>query len=197
MREQLHVLVENASLSKETALKKKNLPTAKVDRVENFGGLRYANEGLFSFVERLEYVFRHTLTPELLVMNGSYLIELVYVTMNEEDNVLGIIAQLCEDSVEAEVLAAVMKYITQVYFRMRGKDFARNLMSTDTHSLKQTRRPTLAAASNPIMYKAKRIESKDKDADVNEIEYILFDAAAGNTLTEGKCSVDDSNLLES
>ena len=39
VREQLHVLVENASLSKETALEKNNLPTAKVERVEQFGGL--------------------------------------------------------------------------------------------------------------------------------------------------------------
>ena len=105
-------------------------------------------------------------------MNGSYLIELVYVTMNEEDNVLGIMAQFCEDNVEAEVLAAVVKYITRAYCRMRGKDFARKLMPTGTYSLKQTRRPTLAASSNPAMYKAKRTESKDKNADVNVIEYI-------------------------
>ena len=40
VREQLHVLVENASLSKVSALEKRNIPTAKVETVEQFGGLR-------------------------------------------------------------------------------------------------------------------------------------------------------------
>ena len=79
--------------------------------------------------------------------------------MNEEDNVLGIITQFCEDTVEAEVLATVVKYITQAYCQMRGKDFTRKRMSTDTHLLKKIRRPMLAAASNPTMYTAKRMES--------------------------------------
>ena len=78
-----------------------------------------------------------------------------------------------------------------------GKDFARKLMSTDSNSLKLTRRPTLAAASNPVMYKSKKNVSENTDVDMNAVEYILFDTATGNISTEEKGSVDDSNLLES
>lgn len=67
-REQLHVLVARATFSREVAIKDRNIPTAKVERVELFGGLNYANGDLYSFVERLEFVFKHALTPELLVM---------------------------------------------------------------------------------------------------------------------------------
>ena len=59
-----------------------NLHTTKVERVENFGGLAYANKVFFRFVERLEYIFRKNLTPELLMMNGSSLIDVVYEESN-------------------------------------------------------------------------------------------------------------------
>ena len=44
----------------------------------------YANDTLFSFVKRLEFVLKHTLTPEILTMNGLYLIKLVYESLNTE-----------------------------------------------------------------------------------------------------------------
>jgi len=59
IREQLNVLVSKSSFSRKTALENRNLPTAKVERVENFGGLNYVNKDFFSFVERLYFVFRH------------------------------------------------------------------------------------------------------------------------------------------
>lgn len=43
VRDQLLVLVANASYTRELAVKDNSLPTAKVERVENFGGLNYAN----------------------------------------------------------------------------------------------------------------------------------------------------------
>jgi ribosomal protein L12E/L44/L45/RPP1/RPP2 len=185
--------------------------------VERFGGLRYVNEDFFSFVERLEYVFRNTLTPELLVMNGSCLIQIVYENLNTEDSVLEVIEKFCEENIDPDVIAKVTKYITRTYCRMRGKDFARKLMSKDTNSLKQSRRPTLAAVSNPATHEAKRQKKKgddkkaeekekkeesedsaqEEDDGILEIEYLLFDAAAGNSSTEEKGNIDDNNLLES
>ena len=198
IREQLLVLVENASLAKDIAVGNDNLPTNKVEGVEQFGGLKYANVSFYNFVMRLEYVFNKTLTSELLMMNGACLIDLVYVTLNHDENLLQMMGQFCEDKVGNEVLAAVTKYITRAYCRMRGKDFSRKLMSRDTHSLKQTRRPTLAAVSNPAVH-AKRRKKEDTVGDESnneEIEYLLFDAATGNTATEDKGLVDDINLLE-
>jgi ribosomal protein L12E/L44/L45/RPP1/RPP2 len=215
--EQLNVLVSKSSSMKDAALMNNNLPTAKVEMVERFGGLRYVNEDFFSFVERLEYVFRNTLTPELLVMNGSCLIQIVYENLNTEDSVLEVIEKFCEENIDPDVIAKVTKYITRTYCRMRGKDFARKLMSKDTNSLKQSRRPTLAAVSNPATHEAKRQKKKgddkkaeeeekkeesedsaqEEDDGILEIEYLLFDAAAGNSSTEEKGNIDDNNLLES
>ena len=199
VKEQLNMLVVKASSSREVAIEYNNLPTAKVERVEQFGGLRYANEEFFVFVERLEYVFVRTLTPELLVMNGSCLIDLVYSNLNTEDCVLNEVGKFLEVNVDEQIVAAVTNYLTRAYCRMRGKDFARKLMSKDGQSLKQTRRPTLAAASNPAMYKAKNKKAECVDADINNdnaVEYLLFDAATGNSTTEEKGCIDDSNLLE-
>jgi len=61
--------VANASSTRELALEDSSLHTVKVEIVEQFGGLNYTGPGFFSFVERLEYVFRKTLTPEMLIMN--------------------------------------------------------------------------------------------------------------------------------
>ena len=216
--DQLNVLESKSSLKREMALENANLPTAKVEMVERFGGLQYVNEDFFSFVERLEYVFRNALTPELLVMNGSCLIQIVYLNLNTEDGVLDVIENFCEENIDPDVCSKVVKYITRTYCRMRGKDFARKLMSRDTNSLKQSRRPTLAAISNPETHQAHRNKTKkdnDKKAEEEEemdgdemekqneeemfqtqIEYILFDSATGNSSTEDKGIIDDDNLLE-
>lgn len=136
VRGQLDWLVSKATYSREIALEDENLPTAKVEVVERFGGLYYATEDFFSFVERLKYVFIHTLTPELLLMNVSCLIELVYKALNADDGVLSIIATFCKCNISIDTIEAVATYITCTYCCMRGKDFARNLMSRDTCSLK-------------------------------------------------------------
>ena len=73
-------------------------------------------------------------------------------------------------------------------------------MTRDTHPLKQTRRPTLAAVSDPKTYKAKRMKTwidVDDDTMHKEVEYPLFDAASGNTTTEYKGVIDGDNVLES
>ena len=98
---------------------------------------------------------------------------------------------------DVDVISSVVTYITRAYCRMRGKDFARKVMSTNTHSLKQSRRPTLAAVSNPALYKAKRkINEVNSDVDNNRIEYLLFDTASGNISTEDKGTIDNNSLLE-
>ena len=70
-------------------------------------------------------------------------------------------------------------------------------MSTNTHLLKQSRRPTLVAASNTALCKAKRkIKEVNSDVNNNRIEYLLFDAASGNISIEDKGTIDNNNLLE-
>ena len=139
------------------------------------------------------------------MMNGSCITELVYITLKEDDNVFITIANFCKENVDAEVITAVVTYIIRAYYRMRCKDFARKLMSTNIQQLKQSRRPTLACVSNLATHKAKRKkeagqkkeEDLDGEASNNENEYLLFDAATGNSSTEEKDTVDDNNLLES
>ena len=199
VREQLNTLVLTLTLPKEVALSNNNVPTMKVERVEQFGVLAYANEEFFRFFERLEYVFRKTLTPKLLMMNGSSLIDVVYEGFNTQECVLNIVSDFCESNINSDIIQTVTKYITRSYCRMRGKDFVRKLMSRDTHSLKQRREPTLAAVSDPTIHKAKQ-KKIDDDIDPvegdKETEYILFNAATGNLSTEEKGDVDDLQLLE-
>lgn len=65
------------SYSREKVVDCTDLPTAEIKKVKQFGDLAYANENFFSFVERLEFIFRYTLTPEYLVMIGSSLMGIV------------------------------------------------------------------------------------------------------------------------
>ena len=45
------------------------------------------------------------------MMNGSGIIQLVYDSLNEDDHVSTMIAEFCEDNVDADVIAAVVAYI--------------------------------------------------------------------------------------
>ena len=47
MKEQLRVLVANVTFFREIAIDNDNLPTAKVERVEKFGGCNYASDDFF------------------------------------------------------------------------------------------------------------------------------------------------------
>lgn len=87
-----------SSFSREVVVETGNLRTAKVEGVEKFGGLTYANIDFHSFVERLEFAYKHTLTPELLVMNGSYLIKLVYTALNIHEHLLMILSNFYDDN---------------------------------------------------------------------------------------------------
>ena len=91
-REQPHVLVGCSSFPRKEAVKDINLPIAKVDKVELSGGMNYANKDFYSFVLHLEFIFCYTLTPELLVMNGSYLIDMVYKVLNAEEMVVRMVS---------------------------------------------------------------------------------------------------------
>lgn len=92
VKEQLHVFAAMSSFSREVAINDTNLPTVKKERIELFGGLNYANEDIYSFIERLEFVFKHTLTLELVVTNDSDLIDLVYKALNTEELVVKVIS---------------------------------------------------------------------------------------------------------
>ena len=136
--------------------------------------------------------------PELLVMNCFHSIDLVYKALSTRELVTRMVSNFCTDNATLNTIQDVTKYITSVYCQMRGKDFSRKLMSRETNLLKQTRHPTLAAVSNPTTHKAKKTKVVEviKDYIDNEVEYLLFDTATGNSFTEEKGSVDDDNLLE-
>ena len=197
VRDQLNMLVSKALLSREVAMEDMSLPLMKVGRVERFGGLQYANGEFYTFVERLEFMFRHTLTPKLLAMNGFYIIDLVHEILNTEECVRKIVSNFCEDNIDDEIIGKVTQCITQTYCRMQGKDFICKLMSRETHSLKQTRRSTRTAVSDPVVCSAKRKKFVSLDSTYNEINYLLFHATAGNSATEDKGVIDYANLLES
>ena len=91
--------------------------------------------------------------------------------------------------------------MTRAYYWMRGDDFSRKLMIKNTQSLKQTRRLTLVAVSDPVVHASKRnYDNNETDVENNEIdkevEYLIFDAASGNVETEEKGTINDLNLLE-
>ena len=72
--------------------------------------------------------------------------------------ILSCVVKFCENNIDVEVLPTIVKYITRSYCCIRVKYFARKLMSTDCNVLKLTRHSTLAAASNPAMFKSKKNE---------------------------------------
>jgi hypothetical protein len=68
------------------------------------------SEDFFIFTERSEFIFRKTLTPELLIMNGSLLIQHVYLHLNADDAVLESIETFCDQNVDPDVTAKVAQY---------------------------------------------------------------------------------------
>ena len=105
-------------------------------RTDRNGVIQFHVQRLLSYT--FLYRSRNGLRPELLMMNGSCLIEMVYGALNKEEMVFDAIAKFCEENVAVEVISSVVKYITHTYCQMRGKDFARKLMSKNTKSLQQT-----------------------------------------------------------
>lgn len=176
---------------------KKELPALKIEKCEQLDGLKYSSQSFFNFVMRMEYVFVNLLTPELLVMNGSGLIDMVFVQLASDDNALKILYQFIGDeynepSENEHTVKEALQFISQTYCRMRGKDFCRRLMAIDTNSLSRNRRDTLATLSSSKTYATNKDDADDL------VTAAKFQAAANNAaeFDDDYNANDDENLFD-
>lgn len=184
------IVIQGNETNKEKA--RKELPAMKIEKCEQLDGLKYSSQSFFDFVMRMEYVFVNLLTPELLVMNGSGLIDMVFVELASDNNAMKILYQFTGDEYEERDINDALKFISQTYCRMRGKDFCRRLMAIDTNSLSRNRRDTLATLSSSKTY------ATNKDDADNLVTAAKFQAAANNAaeFDDDYNSNDDENLFD-
>lgn len=105
------------------------MPTTKVERVELFGGLQFVLQDYFTFIQQLEFVFIQLLTKNNLIMMGSDLITNVYTELSTNSSVTSSILSFTDVmNVNESEIEDLVKYMTQTYCRVRGKDFVRKFM---------------------------------------------------------------------
>lgn len=152
----------------------KNLPTAKVERTEMFGELKYISSQYFDFILRIEYVFIKVLTPLNLSVLGSKIISDIYSAFQSNEtlfeyvkiNILGI-AYGYDNENEEVGIREVISYMTRTYCRMRGKDFVRNLMAIEFDNLTKAHRSQMAAISKKKGKKKSKESNNEKDSSIN------------------------------
>lgn len=184
------IVIYSNETDKEKA--RKELPALKIEKCEKLDGLKYSNQSFFNFIMRMEYVFVNLLTPELLVMNGSGLINSIFVELASDSNAMKNLFQFVGDEYNVSDVNDALKFISQTYCRMRGKDFCRRLMAIDTKSLSRNRRDTLATLSSSKTY------TKNNDDADDLVIAAKFQAAANNAaeFDDDYNANDDENLFD-
>ena len=148
------------------------LPTGKILRTEMFGGLNFVSASYFEFVLRMEYVFMKCLTSAKLAVLGNGLIQQVYQYLCECADVrLQLQMIILADNTDEDTMNELVLYLVQTYCRMRGKDFCRQIMSTDFKNLGKGVRPTLAVLSDKKSYTKVEVGVEVGD----NLHYNLFD----------------------
>ena len=204
LKELMCTVYDNIVIDKDIAANL-GMPLQKVERVELFGGLKYVCHEYFLFILRMEYVFMCMFTPEKLVMMGSGLITSVYNELSSSHNVTELIWSFSHGGcgeVEDNVLHDLVKHMTRLYCRMRGKGFVRKYMQ---HTFKNKNlgkgiRPTLAIISDPKARKAlgaaaaetKVVENKFNDQEMHTLMEYTCQVLADDNLV----MVDGMNLFQ-
>ena len=123
-----------------------NLPTEKVVRSEMFGGLSFVSASYYEFILRIEYVFVKCLTSTKLAVLGNTLVQRVYQNLCESTSLRMCIEGILDsdDGIDKEVMDMLVLFLVQTYCRMRGKDYCRQIMTTEFKDLGKGVRPTMA-----------------------------------------------------
>jgi hypothetical protein len=171
-RDVLKMISTNAKMSDKNKALLENLPTKKVEHVENFGGLKYANRKFFDLVTRIEYVFVNILTAESLLMIGSGLILKTYKELIECYELQSMIKSFLQREVDTDQIFFATEFIVKTYCRMRGKDFARKMMSCSSKSTKMPRRQKLATTvdSNGDRSQKNRKRKRKNKSNIEEVQ---------------------------
>lgn len=193
------IVIYSTMDSKEKA--KKELPALKIEKCEKLDGLKYSNQSFFNFILRMEYIFVNLLTPELLVMNGSGLINSIFVELASDSNAMKLLYEFTSDEYNKREVNEALKFISQTYCRMRGKDFCRRLMAIDTNSLSRNRRDTLATLSSSKTYANGQKGSTNNDDAIDNDDLVTaakFQAVANNAaeFDDDYNANDDENLFD-
>eukprot|EP00978_Attheya_sp_CCMP212_P047091 scaffold421221_cov91-Attheya_sp.AAC.1 len=125
-----------------------SLPTGKIDRVMAFDGLTYPTMEWYEFTCRVEKVFENLFTVANLMVYGEALVRRVRSGLESNPTIREIIQSFLPDDTSTETLESVIHYIFRTYSRMRGKDFARKIMSKTKSSLSIGTRHTMAVMSD-------------------------------------------------
>ena len=153
---------------------------------------------------RVEYVFVTCLEPEYLLMVGSDLITRVYSSFIIDPGAQRTISSFLDNYDEGdEDVRTLTKYIMCTYCHLRGKDFARKMMSRDTKSNEQTTCQTQAILSQKKIYGIKTEQTNETKIDGSKytvddtVDSQLFQGVVHNlSILDETSNEMENNLLE-
>ena len=166
-------LFECGTVNKADAI---NLPTEKVVRSEMFGGLSFVSACYYEFILWIEHFFVKYLTSIKLVVLGNTLVQRVYQNLCKSTSLRMCIEGILysDDAIDEEVMDMLVLYLVQTYCRMRGKDYCRQIMTTEFKNLGKGVRPTMAVLSDKLSYEKKEVNTTPHQLDSFPMVYNLF-----------------------
>jgi uncharacterized membrane-anchored protein YjiN (DUF445 family) len=158
----LKFLVASASIEKDNIDNARTmLPTGKVDRINEFGGLHHPTKEFYEVVASWEYMFVKCLTNVNLLLQGRNLVYDIVAKLQSNPSIRQKFRTMLPDDSNDGELDEVLSYLLRTFGRVKGKDYVRKLMSRSKASLLVGTRPGLAVTSLTARVKAEKEHRKD------------------------------------
>ena len=161
----------------------------KVADTMEFDGLRFVSCSFYELIIRFEHVFVTNLTPTRLAILGSSLIQKVYSGLKENFGLKAMVENILSVDYEDEVINDIVSYLVQTYCRMRGKDFCRQMMATDSNNLGKSLRSKLAVLTDKNSY-AKNKPMENIHSNFNNV------CSVTSNVSDNDSEQDEDNLFQ-
>ena len=148
-----------------------------MEKNERFGGLVYVSEQFYTFVLRLELVFKKFLLPEYLAVYGSMIVGRLYDGIKQCEEVYKYVGTMIaggdqfDDAVNDETIRNVSVYLVRTYCQMRGKDFVRKLLSQSASQINSQKpiRQVMAVKTGEVTAKKSKRAILSMEAIVDDL----------------------------
>ena len=116
----------------------------------------------------------------------------IYNKLSECEALRNDLERFVGDKIDEDVMTQLVVHLIRTYCRMRGKDFCRQLMTTNFSNLGKGIRPTMAVLSDKQSYQVVKNEKKENESNESSDEYNDFSILTQSLI---ESSSDDDNII--
>ena len=149
------------------SLRANNLPTGKVDRICEYGRLKYPSTTFYHFVCIIKHFFLNILIDENFLINGPSINSMMTSGMHNKPILLDCVSGILTEQTPNVIITDVLKYVLQTYSRMREKDLVRRILGKKSGSLNLHTQQKVTTTSDSFRFKFKK--GLDKETDKEDI----------------------------